>query len=113
MNPDYFKLLDKVSLTLLKTISMLEEDLSASELDAAREVSASIPAVLLAIAVQRLALDLPPDEVSSLLQAMIAKVEIGDFHRGQEFIQPYCPDSSGLSDGEEEDGNDGTGNIPN
>jgi hypothetical protein len=111
MNQEYLKLLDKVSLSILRNIGRLEDELSGSDLDAAREVSASIPAILLAIAVQRLSMDLPPDEVSSLLQAMVAKVEIGDFHSGPEGLQRAADPGQGGPSGE--DGGGGGGGAPN
>ena len=116
MNQEYLKLLDKVSLSVLRNLSQLEDELSFSDLDEARDVSASIPAILLAIAVQRLSMDLPPDEVSSLLQAMVAKVETGDFHAAAAGCrcgaQDY--DGCGCSGGEEDGGEGGSGGqIPN
>ena len=111
MNQEYLKLLDKVSLSVLRNLSQLEDELSGSDLDAAREVSASIPAILLAIAVQRLSMDLPPDEVSSLLQAMVAKVETGDFVCGSDLCgASACPGADG-SGGDEGGGSGGP--IPN
>jgi hypothetical protein len=113
MNEEFLKLLDKVSLSLLRDIGRLEEELGEMDQGEAAEVSASIPAILLAIAVQRLCQTLPPDEVSTLLQAMTAKVEIGDFHKGAQSGQQADPppDQCACTDGEE-DGGKGGEDIP-
>jgi hypothetical protein len=113
MNQVYYKLLDKVSLNLLRAIGRLEDELGASDLEGASEVLASIPAILLAIAVQRLSADLPQEEVASVLEAMIAKVEIGDFHNDSDMFHETPNDSCGCTDGEEGSGNGNSGNILN
>jgi hypothetical protein len=104
MRQEHQKLLDQVSLSLLRDISRLEDELNGSDLDGARDVSASIPAILLAIAVKRLAMELPPEEVAALLQAMASKVETGAFHGGPDF-----PGWTGPCGGDDGGGDDGGG----
>jgi hypothetical protein len=98
MDRDFEDILGEVSLGLLRHINGLEDELYASDRVAARDVGASIPAVLLAIAVEKLSLRLSQAEVSSILKSMVAKVRLGDFHQSQGQGRP-CECSSGQGNG--------------
>ncbi|MDR2338836.1 MAG: hypothetical protein LBF40_01660 [Deltaproteobacteria bacterium] len=111
MNNEFLKILDHTSLTLLRNISNLEDELNASDLEEAREVGSSIPAILMAIALQKLSLSMSQDEVSSILRTMIAKVEIGDFHSGSDCLR-FAECEEGLDGIDAGEGSDDEGKIP-
>ncbi|MDR2199525.1 MAG: hypothetical protein LBR53_08755 [Deltaproteobacteria bacterium] len=113
MNERYLGLVDQVSMSILENLAGLEAELSGLEEKEASEVSDALPGILLAIAVQKLAGELPIDELASILRHITAKVEIGDFHKNQVSHSPDPsekePCSGGSAAGDEGEGK----NYPN